>query len=253
MGSLRHLHIVAKLVGLLTGMLACVSAWSENEQLNDLAGRMEYAFYAEDSRSLQLAIQSLTQLELDTESDMLQQQQQLDYGRWKLAQLLGKHDPALATQMAEECADSKIANTVDGTSLAIRHALHAACLSILAQLRPLRSVLYKRQRNAEIDQALQIDSRSPQVQLVSAWLHADDKEPQDMAPLSTVVAAYDAAALVQITHNVLWGHAESCYLLGQLAIANGESLAARNALERALILMPDYQAASTLLRSLTVN
>lgn len=252
MSVFRQCHPVLKTAILLSGWLGCLPAWSLDERFRDLSGRVEYAFYAEDSRALQRDLQAMAALEINHDFALLQQNQ-LDYGRWKLVQLQSQISSVQAQQLAEDCVDSKLPANSTGTTAALHFALHAACLSELAQLRPVRSVLYRRERDSAFSQALKLDARSIQVRLVGAWLKYSNKEPVDSAELKTLVAAYDKAASGELNDNLLWGQAEACFLLGQAEIAKGNVLAARNALERAILLAPEYPAAQALLRSLTVK
>ncbi|MBC7983677.1 MAG: hypothetical protein H7Y02_07485, partial [Candidatus Obscuribacterales bacterium] len=56
--------------------------------------------------------------------------------------------------------------------------------------------------------------------------------------LSDVVAAFDALPPSE-PGAPDWGHAEALAYLGQAALARGNRIAARNSLERALVLAPD--------------
>jgi Tfp pilus assembly protein PilF len=53
--------------------------------------------------------------------------------------------------------------------------------------------------------------------------------------------------------NLNWGYAETCYLLGKVELERGNVLAARNALEQALLQAPDYRDAQQLLQSLNLK
>lgn len=201
---------------------------------------------------MQRDLQALAALETNDDFAVLQQNQ-LDYGRWKLAQLSGPSNSAQAQELAEECVDSKLPAKTPSASAALHLALHAACLSELAQQRPVRSFIYRRERDSVFSQALKLDGKSVQVRLVGSWLKYSSREQLDSVELNSLVAAYDKAASGELTDNVLWGQAEACFLLGQAEMEKGNVLAARNALERAILLAPEYPAAQALLRSLTVK
>jgi Tfp pilus assembly protein PilF len=56
------------------------------------------------------------------------------------------------------------------------------------------------------------------------------------------VEAFDNAA--KPTYAVAdWGHAEALMLLAQAQLSAGQTVAARDAIERALVIAPDYDAA----------
>ena len=64
----------------------------------------------------------------------------------------------------------------------------------------------------------------------------------------TVVAKFEAAPPSQ-PGKPDWGHAEALTLLGQSYLKRGEMVAARDVLERALVLAPDYRQAQKLLQT----
>lgn len=237
--------------GLLCAVLLCASADAQTEQLRDLAGRLEYAFYAADTRALQQDLQTLTALEVRA-SDARLRDQHLGYARWKLAELLMASEPARAAELAEMCADTK-PDLAGDVQAALQHAVHAACAAVLEKLRPLRGVSHRREREAALVQARKLGSKLPQVQLVESWVKVTNGEAVSAVTLRNLVAAYDAASISVLATAALWGHAEACYLLGQAEMQLKDLLAARNALERAVLLAPDYQAAQLLLRSLSVK
>lgn len=232
--------------------VACVVAAHADEDLNDLAGRIEYAYYAADGRSLQQSLDALAHLsEEATNRDLANSY--LNYGRWKLAQLLAGADSERAQQAAEDCADSKT-KTKQPAALAVHHALVAACLEMLGELRPLRRVLYRSHRDAELTEAKQTRFVIAQVQFIAAWIaiRKNDTANADAA-LKQALTQFDQAETAAGSSESGWGHAEACYLLGKSESARGNLLAARNALEQALVLAPDYRDAQQLLRSLTLK
>jgi tetratricopeptide (TPR) repeat protein len=230
----------------------CVPAAQADEDLSDLAGRIEYAYYAADGRSLQQSLDALEHLtDDDTHRDLVNSY--LNYGRWKLSQLVAKSDPDRAQQAADACADSK-ATTKQVTSQATHHALVAACLEMLGELRPLRKVLYRSRRDAELTEARQIGAVIAQVQFISAWITSRKNDTAEAdAALKQALTQFDQAETAAGSSDAGWGHAEAAYLLGKSENARGNVLAARNALEQALVLAPDYREAQQLLRSLTLK
>lgn len=245
-----------RLLGVLTGcglmvQMSCMSSARADDLLDDLSGRIEYAFYAADSRSLQQSVEALEKLQVEA-GDRELQPVYLRYGRWKLAQLLAHDNPAQAQQAAETCAAAVTAP--QGVLLAMHQALRAACLGMLEQLRPLRRGFYQTAHAASLAQARQAGSRLPEVQLVAAWLAIQKEGVQSAhAALAQAVQQYATAELEARPQAPHWGHAEACYWLGQSEMTRGDTLAARNMLERALVLAPDYRDARRVLQSLQVK
>lgn len=247
----KHTCGVALLWCLAMVGLGIANAYAD-EALNDLGGRMEYAFYAADSRSLRQSLQAMEKLDVAA-SDAAQYNDYLNYGRWKLAQLLAKDDKNLAEQAAQACADSKpVAKSPSG--LAVHHALVAACFGMLEKLRPLRSKLYRSDRESALKQAVELDGKITQVQLVAAWLAvSNDSAAQAYDSIKHVAEQYSAIPTTGPSTAVSWGYAEAFFLLGQAEQARANRLAARDALEQALILASDYRDAKQALRSLSLK
>ncbi len=249
--SFKHVCKQTLLWRLALGALSAAGAHAD-EALNDLGGRIEYAFYAADSRSLRHSVQAMEKLEVAV-ADMATHDNYLNYGRWKLAQLLAKEDSEQAQQLAQTCAESKPA-AKSPSALAVHHALAAACLGMLEELRPLRSMLYRRDREATLQQALELGGKTAQVQLVAVWLTVTKGgAAQAYDSIKQLVARYAAIPATAQSTATGWGYAEAFYLLGQAERARDNDLAARDALEQALVLAPDYRDAKNILQSLSLK
>jgi hypothetical protein len=244
-------------------LAACLGTWGTgistaraDEVLDDLVGRIEYAFYAADSRSLQQSWQQLDKLQVEPAERALRDSY-LNYGRWKSAQLLAADSPGQAQQYAQACAESRTA-AKDAPMRATHQALVAACYGMLETLRPLRRMLYRHDREAALDRALQAAGDNPQVLYIAAWLDLQQESADKAyALLTRAVSGFGAletpAPMTARTTTADWGYAETCYLLGKLEMVRGNALAARNALEQALVQAPDYRDARQLLQSLTLK
>lgn len=236
---------------LCLGMVAGMTSVRANEVLDDLAGRIEYAFYAADSRSLQQSWQQLDKLQVEPANNA-RRDSYLNYGRWKVAQLLAADNPAQAQQFAQDCAESRT-TAKDAATLANHQALVAACYGMLEALRPMRRVLYRGDRDAALNQALQAAGKSPQVLLVAAWLGLQQESTDKAYSVLTQAMREFGATQPGRSANSNWGYTETCYLLGKIELARGNALAARNALEQALLQAPDYRDAQQLLQSLSLK
>ncbi len=242
-------------------MLHCalVAGAQADEVLTDLAGRVEYSFYAGDIRSLQQSVELLEKLD-GVGAELDQRDSYLNYGRWKLAQLQAVSNPAQAQQRAQQCAEFK--PNPRSVLLATQHAITAACYGMLEKLRPLRRVLYHGERAAALEQAQQLGAQQAQVQFVVASLAlAQDDIAQAQSALKQALQLYNqnasspagASSPSGASTSALWGQAEVLFLSGKLALAQGNALAARDVLEQALVLAPDYQDAARLLRTLSLK
>lgn len=223
-----------------------------DEALDDLSGRVEYAFYAADARELQSSVDLLNKLQV-TAADRDRRDIYLNYGRWKLAQLLAQQDASEAQRMADGCVDAPV-SAKPGDMQAQQYALRAACLGALEQLRPLRSAFYFSARDNALNKARLASKKSPEVLFVAAWLAAR-KGPLERHFLAfkQAVDAYAASEGKVEAATTHWGYAEACTWLGRAELARGNGLAARNLLEQALVLAPDYHDAQQALRSLNIK
>lgn len=215
--------------------------------MSDLSARIEYAFYASDPAALRQALNSLVKLAGDDARDDLQLSS-INYGRWKLAQLLASTNADEAGRLAESCVSA-----IPVKPTAEHSALAAACFAMLEELRPLRRVWYRGEREQRLKQALTLAPKNSQVQLVAAWIKTA-REPDSQttyAELKATVAAFGADN--ESLEEPQWGQAEAWYLLGKAELSRHDTLAARNALERASVIAPDYRAAQELLKKINVN
>lgn len=234
-------------------MCSTVVAQSSQEELSDFVGRIEYAFYSQDKIALKQTLDALAKADVD-EARHAEQINSLDYGRWKLAQLYARDKMhGDAAELAEHCTDAIDTGKFSKQARAEHEALLAACYEVLAEVRFVRTLWYRGEVDEHLKDAARHDPGSLQVMFVDAWIraHHDPGDPETYAALKKSVAAFaDNAGRLQDTG---WGYAEVLYLLGKTELARHDNLAARNALERALVIAPDYAAAQTSLKQLTVR
>ena len=92
-----------------------------------------------------------------------------------------------------------------------------------------------------------LEPQNPRDQLIEALCRPSEKQrrlrPNAGAPWSRFEAAPPSRP-----GNPDWGHAEALALLGKSYLQRGEPVAARDALERALVMAPDYREAQELLQ-----
>lgn len=235
----------------------CVSsnamAQASQEELSDLVGRIEYSFYAGDTSALKQTLEALEKMDVD-DARRADQINTLDFGRWKLAQLLAeKKQQGDAGDLADRCTESIEIRKFSKQAKAEHEALLAACYAVLAEARFVRTLWYRGSVDEHLEKATKFDPKSLQVKFVAAWAKAyrEPATPETYAALKQSVAAFaDNAGRLQDTG---WGYAEALYLLGKAELARHDNLAARNALERAVVIAPDYVAVQTLLKQLTVR
>jgi len=241
--------------GLLLAVLVANGAQGESvAELDDAAARMQYAFYTSDSQGVETILKTLEEFQVD-DSLAASKAYQLAYGNWKLSQLylqpLSDERPrpnakSLAAKAAQACVRQARTAADKDPALAEALAIEAACdgHSATAHLgsagcansKPLRA-------------AAGLAPDNPRVKLVQAiCATASAADPAATDRWRSVVASFEAAPPSR-PGKPDWGHVEALTVLGETYLQRGDPVAARDALERALVLAPDYRQAQQLLQA----
>jgi len=187
------------------------------------------------------------------------------YGRWKLAQL---HDEAadsdgtrasrtLAVKAAQTClVHTKTALAADARMVEA-YVVEAACLALAHSARSgeIRSTVPLCARSKSFHTALELAPTNPRVMLMEGTcLHGDETGTAGAAVdrLRAIVAAFEAAPPARPGYPD-WGQAEALLLLGESYLQRGDTRAARDVIEKALVIAPDYLKARTLLDTAAVR
>jgi len=211
-------------------------------EIDDAIAQAEFAYYAREEGTLRAAIAAL---ERAGNEQTAGRAAALGYAYWKLALLAAPGDPQRATEAAERCTDLLAQAPESSAGDAVAQALDAACNNVLAGLRNIVSgALNGHRANRSLAKALELAPGDPRVLLVDA-LNAYSRpsafggeRPPTRRRFQEAADAYDA--ITQQAAPSPWGHAEALAWLGRTALEEGDTLAAREALERALILAPQY-------------
>ncbi len=236
-------------------MLVALAAEADSvAELDDAAARMQYAFYTEDSQGLETVLKTLEEFQVDA-SLAASKAYQLAYGNWKLAQLYVQSLPderprpnakSLAAKAAQACVRQARNAVAKDAALAEALAIEAACEGHSATVRigsagcanskPLRTAAERAPDN-------------PRVKLVQALCASSTAtDPAATERWRSVVASFEAAPPSR-PGKPDWGHVEALTMLGESYLQRGDPVAARDALERALVLAPDYREAQQLLQA----
>jgi tetratricopeptide (TPR) repeat protein len=242
-------------LGLLLAVLAAHGAYAESvTELDDAAARMQYAFYTGDSQGIETVLKSLEQFQV-ADSLAASKAYQLAYGNWKLSQLylqpLSAERPrpngkSLAAKAAQACVRQARNAVEKDAALAEALAIEAACeghsptarngSTGCANSKPLRT-------------AAGLAPNNPRVKLVQAiCAPTTPADPAATERWRGVVASFEAAPPSR-PGKPDWGHVEALTMLGETYLQRGDPVAARDALERALVLAPDYRQAQQLLQA----
>jgi len=228
----------------------------------DIESRIQYGYFTEDVR----ALRNLTELLEPGESP--------DRLKSYYAGLLAYRLTLLATQSspASEGDRDQARDTVERCVTSLDHALDAqqdfadalalqsACLEILAELRPWRAPFAspRSRSSALIRKARQLAPKNPRVLLLDgigdyerARAAGGDRE-RALSKFKKAVAAFEAERQ-DIDQVPGWGAAEAYVFLARSYLDHGDELAARDALERSLLLAPEFLEARRLLKRITAG
>jgi tetratricopeptide (TPR) repeat protein len=239
---------------LLTVLVTQVACGESIAELDDAAARMQYAFYTGDIQGVETILKNLDEFQVE-DTLAASRTYQLAYGNWKLSQLylqpLADDRPrpnakSMAAKAAQACVRHARKAVEQDAALAEALAIQAACDSHSATSRtgsancanskPLRS-------------AAGLAPDNPRIKLVQALCAANSAvDPAAVDRWRAVVASFEAAPPSR-PGKPDWGHVEALTALGESYLQRGDPVAARDALERALVLAPDYRQAQQLLQA----
>ncbi|MFL6548912.1 MAG: hypothetical protein ACJ8OJ_09455 [Povalibacter sp.] len=234
--------------GALYALSFGVSAQDALSDLDDAAARMQYAYYTADSRALEEALSLIAAMEASPVPGL--KEYFSAYGEWKLAQLYaeaqasGKNvNPGKA---AQECVRQAKAAIAANARMAEAHAIQAICAGSKpsggdCSAKPLRN-------------ALELEPQNPRVRLIELLCVGSKELPtaNSLQRARALVAAFESAPPSR-PGKPDWGQAEALVLLGQIYLERGDSVAARDSIERALVVAPDYRRAQQLLQTVSTH
>jgi hypothetical protein len=200
-------------------------------ELLDLAARVHYGYYHAETRTIEAAITALDRL-----GDSPEVSYYRDFAALRRAQLGNADRSALARLAA--CAQRDVPPGLDKRFAAEAWVLVAACAHVAGE---------GGRRERALANARERDDDNPRIALVEAWAvegaaatGAAEREAV-AAELAAAVAAFEAWA--PAIDDPDWGHAEALTAMAAAAIERGQARAARDLVERALLLAPEYEEA----------
>jgi hypothetical protein len=244
---------------LLLGMLAAAPAIASTAappraRWMQLERRIESGYFRQDPAALQ-ALAATLPADGGAAAAQTQDEEWRSYYAallsYRLA-LLTRHEEARAWPFTQQCVDRLNRALVIDPGSAEALALQSACLALQSSLDPWRSPLAAPLSRARIDKALALAPDNPRVLLLGA-LAARDRPPlfggdaqQAFVLMQRAVSAFERQSS-RPRGLPGWGAADAFTDLAQDYLARGEALAARNVLERALLVAPDFAQARHLM------
>ncbi|HET9446080.1 MAG TPA: tetratricopeptide repeat protein [Steroidobacteraceae bacterium] len=240
--------------GLLLAAFAAAASGETVAELDDAGARMQYAFYTGDAQGIETILKNVEEFQVE-EPLAASKAYHLAYGNWKLSQLYVQQlsDPrarsnvkSLASKAAQACVRHAREAVERDAGLADALAIEAACEGHAATARA-GSAGCANSKPLRMAAALAPDN--PRIKLVQAMCAPSKAaDPAAVDRWRAVVASFEDAPPSR-PGKPDWGHVEALTMLGETYLQRGDPIAARDALERALVLAPDYRQAQQLLQA----
>jgi tetratricopeptide (TPR) repeat protein len=231
-----------------------MAAASHAQQGGDVQAQILYAYHTEDTNSLADLIQGMNAKLKDAPDD--------DAARYHLAHAqyrLGELAAAAATPHAaaafSDCIDELKPLLRKNVKSAESFVLQGACYDALADVSSVQAVLLRARAADRLHEAAKLTPRNPRLLLIESTqglAHAKLGSPerqQALAQLNMATHEFDASSATSIDVPG-WGHAQAYLAMGRELQARGDTVGARNWIEKSLIAAPDYKAAQRQLASL---
>lgn len=244
-----------RLLSLLLAALALLgSPCAPAQEGGDLQAQILYAFHTEDVNRLTNLTQSLaTQVKAGGADSALRYH--LAHAEYRLGLLEAQGKGHGAAGAFSECIDELKPILEQDVKSAEALALQGACYERLASQRHLEAVLLRGRAAERLQSAYALAPLNPRVVLIKATLGLERSRPgsaehnQGFQELERAAQLFDESSATR-SDVPGWGHAEAYLALGTELAARGDQLGARNWIEKALIVAPDYKAAQRQLQLL---
>jgi tetratricopeptide (TPR) repeat protein len=239
---------------LVSWMLTFAAANVPAQEGGDMQAQILYAYQTEDMNALANLVQNLSNQVKAGGADAALRYH-LAHADYRFGLLAQGPRAAAAAAAFSDCVDELKAVLEQDVKSVEALVLESACYSELAKHRRLEAVLLRSKAGERLDGAFKLDPHNPRV----IYFKAEDdmvRSKSGSAERERAFAELQQAAKIfdqtSATRNDVpgWGHAEAYLALGTQLAARGDALGARNWIEKALIVAPDYKAAQRQMASL---
>jgi hypothetical protein len=234
-------------------------AQTGNQTWRDIESRIQYGYYTEDAASLRKLSETMAGGEGESHDKLRSYYAALL--AWRMALLAAQPGAAAAgstAALAHRCVDEVDGALAVEADFAEALALRSACIATPLETAGGYAPLASHRARKDLDRALQLAGRNPRVLLVDAMsdyelapARGGNKE-RALTKLRQTVAAFEAER-GGVEHLPGWGAAEAWLLLARDLLDHGDPLAARDALEHALLIAPEYAEARRLMAKITTG
>jgi tetratricopeptide (TPR) repeat protein len=232
--------------------LSCLPSRGAETNWLDIESRIQYGYYTEDLRALESVMEVLKPAENDSASKSYY----AGLANYRLSQLTLARDKSKAKDSASACVSSLDKALALQKDFAEALALQSACLDELTLLEAWRTPFAASKSGARIEKARHLAPKNPRVLLLDAvgmYERSKGTAPErnrEMAAFKEAAAAFEVERK-EAEHFPGWGAAEAYMYLGRCHLDGGAALEARDALERALLIAPEFAEARRLMSKIT--
>jgi tetratricopeptide (TPR) repeat protein len=239
----------------------------------DVEGRIQYAYYTNDARALNSMLTALNPKAVEGEEatggdEAITRWYFRALTHYRLAQVLTTTQKSKAKDAIDECGDEadeavdalpKVPLGLDETDANRKKRAEAYALATACTLagREMSSIPFGGGRiGSRIDEAVKLEPKNPRVRLVEALAMFDragknvDEKAAALKNLRAVTVMFEQARAAA-SSTPEWGAAEAYAFLGRALFDQRDVVSAREALERSLLIAPEYAFARKLMAQIT--
>jgi tetratricopeptide (TPR) repeat protein len=232
----------------------CATTWGAEANWLDVESRIQYGYYTEDPRSLASVMEILAPADAPSATKSYYS----GLANYRLTLLWLAKDKSRAKDAAQACVDSLDHSLKIQKDSADALALQSACLDQLATLQAWRTPFASSKSGSQIEKARHFGPKNPRVLLLDAAEAYERESPKSStAERDLALSGFKKAAAAfeterqETEHTPGWGAAEAYVYLGRCYLDRGRTLEARDALERALLIAPEFAEARRLMAKIT--
>jgi hypothetical protein len=247
-------NILPPVAALLLACSAAAAGAEGDTSWRDIESRIQYGYYTEDAAALRSLVGLIA---ADESHDQLHGYYAalLD---WRQAQLAaqGVARGVSAADLAQRCVTELEAVLEAHSDFTDALALRAACLA--APLSAHNSTLSVHRARKDLERALSSAPRDPRAQLVDGMSDyqlasgSDGGKERALPKLRRAVAAFEVER-AGVERLPGWGAAEAYFFLARDLLDHADPIGARDALEHALLIAPEFAQARRLMAKIVAG
>lgn len=236
---------------LVTSEQAVPQSSTTRESMRDAITRTEYAFFTRDFNGLRASRDTFRQLTAEISLNSLAHYY-VAYVDYRLALGDSNLKKNQVVDMLNHCV-SELDLVLDELPLdADALALQSSCFGVKAGVQPLKAMVFGPRASRRMKKAQNADAANPRVALLEAislyhrpGLFGGDRD-KALKRFQEAAALYQAQT-EESDLEPAWGEAEAFAYIGNIHLEQQDEILARNALEQALLLAPEYDWARNML------